>query len=260
MPQLNRDTRHAVSFALNGKQAQGHAEPRMLLSDFLVHELGLTSVHVGCEHGVCGACTVRVDGAVSRACLTFAVQVDGRRVDTVESLSPESGGLNDLQQSFRRNHGLQCGYCTPGILMSLSRLSGREPEAERGRAARHAERPSLPLHRLCQHRPRGDGACRQRAIEPGGGGRDRRSAADRDRGSGGLSQRRPPSARRAGGAADLRRARRPGVDPGRYRDPDRAASTATRPIPQPVPRPLVQRHRNRRHPGGAAACGAAPGR
>ncbi len=127
MPQLNRDSRHAVSFTLNGKAAGGHAEPRTLLSDFLVHELGLSSVHVGCEHGVCGACTVRIDGEVSRACLTFAVQVDGRRVDTVESLAPADGGLNDLQQSFHRNHGLQCGYCTPGILMSLSAYLEENP-------------------------------------------------------------------------------------------------------------------------------------
>ena len=128
MPQLNRDTRHAVSFTLNGKQARGHAEPRMLLSDFLVHELGLTSVHVGCEHGVCGACTVRVDGVVGRACLTFAVQVDGKKVDTVESLTPEEGGLNELQQSFRKHHGLQCGYCTPGILMSLAAYLEENPK------------------------------------------------------------------------------------------------------------------------------------
>ena len=130
MPQLSRDTRHAVSFTLNGKAAAGHAEPRMLLSDFLAHELGSTSMHVGCEHGVCGACTVRVDGVVSRACLTFAVQVDGKRVDTVESLTPEEGGLNELQKSFRKNHGLQCGYCTPGILMSLSAYLEENPKPD----------------------------------------------------------------------------------------------------------------------------------
>ena len=119
MPKLGRGARHEVSLTLNGRRTAGHAEPRMLLSDFLVHELGLTSVHVGCEHGVCGACTVRIDGRVARACLTLAVQADGKRVDTAEGLASAEGELNDLQLAFRRHHGLQCGYCTPGILMSL---------------------------------------------------------------------------------------------------------------------------------------------
>ena len=119
MPRLNRDGRYPVSLTLNGKAASGYAEPRMLLSDFLLDQLGLTSVHVGCEHGVCGACTVRIDGQVSRACLTLAVQVEGARVETAESLASGDGELSDLQKAFRKHHGLQCGYCTPGILMSL---------------------------------------------------------------------------------------------------------------------------------------------
>ena len=118
MKRLGAEGRRRVSLTLNGREAAGWAEPRMLLSDFLRHELGATGTHVGCEHGVCGACTVRLDGAPVRTCLTLAVQADGRRVDTVEGLAPE-GELNDLQKAFRRHHALQCGFCTPGILMSL---------------------------------------------------------------------------------------------------------------------------------------------
>jgi len=120
MPQLNSDGRRSVSFILNGKPVTGYAEPRMLLTDFLRQELGQTEVHVGCEHGVCGACTVRMDGNPARACLTFAVQAEGHRIDTVRSLADTEGTLNDLQLAFRRHHALQCGYCTPGILMSVT--------------------------------------------------------------------------------------------------------------------------------------------
>lgn len=120
MPQLNSDGRRSVSFILNGKPVIGYAEPRMLLTDFLRQELGQTEVHVGCEHGVCGACTIRMDGKPARACLTFAVQAEGHRIDTVRSLADTEGTLNDLQLAFRRHHALQCGYCTPGILMSVT--------------------------------------------------------------------------------------------------------------------------------------------
>jgi 2-furoyl-CoA dehydrogenase 2Fe-2S iron sulfur subunit len=102
------------------------AEPRMLLSDFLRHVLGATGTHVGCEHGVCGACTIRLDGEAVRACLTLAVQADGRRVDTVEGLARE-GKLNDLQTAFRKHHVLQCGFCTAGILMSLDHFLEVQP-------------------------------------------------------------------------------------------------------------------------------------
>ncbi len=127
MPKLDRGARHPVAFTVNGQHITGDSEPRMLLSDFLVHELGLTSVHVGCEHGVCGACTVRIDGRVARACLTLAVQADGKRVETAEGLASTEGELSDLQLAFRRHHGLQCGYCTPGILMSLSAYLEEDP-------------------------------------------------------------------------------------------------------------------------------------
>ncbi len=119
MPQLNQETKHKISFTLNDKEVSGYTEPRTLLSDFLRQEMALMGVHVSCEHGVCGSCTVQIDGKAVRSCLTFAVQVEGRAVDTVESLADEHGEMSDLQIAFRKHHGLQCGYCTPGILMSV---------------------------------------------------------------------------------------------------------------------------------------------
>jgi 2-furoyl-CoA dehydrogenase 2Fe-2S iron sulfur subunit len=119
MSRLSHETRHRVSFTLNGRPVEADAEPRMLLTDFLRHELGQTGTHVGCEHGVCGACTIEIDGMLARACLTLAVQADGATVRTVEGLAPEPGRLSVLQEAFRRHHALQCGFCTAGILMSL---------------------------------------------------------------------------------------------------------------------------------------------
>jgi aerobic-type carbon monoxide dehydrogenase small subunit (CoxS/CutS family) len=109
---------------VNGRRVREAVEPRLLLTDFLRHGLGLTGTHVGCEHGVCGACTVLVEGLAVRGCCLLAVQVDGRTVETVESLASD-GRLNDLQESFRRHHALQCGFCTPGILMAATYLLGR---------------------------------------------------------------------------------------------------------------------------------------
>jgi 2-furoyl-CoA dehydrogenase 2Fe-2S iron sulfur subunit len=119
MPRLNAGETHRVAFTLNGHRAEGDAEPRMLLTDFLRHELGFTGTHVGCEHGVCGACTIEIDGVSARACLTLAVQVNGANIRTVEALAPAPGRLSVLQEALRRHHALQCGFCTPGILMSL---------------------------------------------------------------------------------------------------------------------------------------------
>lgn len=119
MPRLSAEQRHRVRFTLNGRAVEAEAEPRMLLTDFIRHELGMTGTHVGCEHGVCGACTVEIDGAPARACLTLAVQADGASIRTVEALAPEPGRLSVLQEAFRRHHALQCGFCTAGILMSL---------------------------------------------------------------------------------------------------------------------------------------------
>ena len=126
MPKLSADTRHRITVTLNGRAAVGLAEPRLLLSDFLRHALGATGVHVGCEHGVCGACTVRIDGEPARSCLILAVQADGSTIETVEGLAAGET-LSELQAAFRRHHALQCGYCTPGILISLQDLLDREP-------------------------------------------------------------------------------------------------------------------------------------
>lgn len=109
----------SIHVTVNEKEYRRSVEPRMLLSDFLRHELGLTGTHVGCEHGVCGACTVLFDGESARSCLMFAVQADGHRITTVEGLAKSTDQLHPIQQSFWEAHGLQCGYCTPGILMTL---------------------------------------------------------------------------------------------------------------------------------------------
>jgi carbon-monoxide dehydrogenase small subunit len=118
---------HRISITVNGTPHTREVEARLLLTDFLRHELGLTGTHVGCEHGVCGACTIRLDGVPARACLIFAVQAEGHEVATVEGLAPAPGALSPLQQAFRDAHALQCGYCTPGILMTLSAFLEEHP-------------------------------------------------------------------------------------------------------------------------------------
>jgi 2-furoyl-CoA dehydrogenase 2Fe-2S iron sulfur subunit len=127
MRRVNRDQKTRISLTLNGRKVSGEAEPRMLLSDFLRQVFGATGTHVGCEHGVCGCCTVLIDDVAQRSCLTLAVQVEGRAVRTVESLAPD-GKLNRLQQAFQNNHALQCGFCTPGILMSFTDYLARNPK------------------------------------------------------------------------------------------------------------------------------------
>jgi len=127
MRRLDRDQRSRVSLTLNGRAVSADAEPRMLLSDFLRQSLGATGTHVGCEHGVCGCCTVMIDGTAVRSCLTLAVQVEGREVRTVESLAAADGTLNALQTAFQKHHALQCGFCTPGILMSFTDYLQRNP-------------------------------------------------------------------------------------------------------------------------------------
>jgi aerobic-type carbon monoxide dehydrogenase small subunit (CoxS/CutS family) len=108
-----------VSIEINGKTYERTIEPRLLLSDFIRHEAGLTGTHVGCEHGVCGACTVQLDGEPVRSCLMLAVQAQGHSLRTVEALAGPNGELNLLQQAFHESHALQCGFCTPGFLMTL---------------------------------------------------------------------------------------------------------------------------------------------
>jgi aerobic-type carbon monoxide dehydrogenase small subunit (CoxS/CutS family) len=118
----------AISVTVNGMLGRHTVEPRLLLADFLRHTLGLTGTHVGCEHGVCGACTVLLDGDSVRSCLMFAVQADGCSIETVESLG-RVGGLNPLQKAFHEHHGLQCGFCTPGMLMTATDLLRKYPLA-----------------------------------------------------------------------------------------------------------------------------------
>jgi aerobic-type carbon monoxide dehydrogenase small subunit (CoxS/CutS family) len=110
---------HEITVTVNGTPYRRRIEGRMLLSDFLRHELLLAGTHVGCEHGVCGACTVIFDDVAARSCLMFAVQADGHTIMTVEGLAPDSEHLHPLQEAMRECHGLQCGYCTPGILMTM---------------------------------------------------------------------------------------------------------------------------------------------
>lgn len=117
-----------VSLTVNGESVSEAVEPRMLLADFLRELLGLTGTHVGCEHGVCGACTVLIDGDSVRSCLTFAVQAEGASVETVESLGTVEH-MNDLQEAFREHHALQCGFCTPGMLMTATDALRKHPLA-----------------------------------------------------------------------------------------------------------------------------------
>ncbi len=119
MIRLSGDRKHLVRLNVNGRAQEGYAEPRMLLADFIRHELGLYGTHVGCEHGVCGACTVLIDGVPSRSCTQYAVQAAGASIETVESLA-DGETLSALQAAFRSNHALQCGFCTAGILMSAT--------------------------------------------------------------------------------------------------------------------------------------------
>ena len=116
-----------VNTTVNGTRHERAVEARMLLSDFIRHELGLTGTHVGCEHGVCGACTILVDGLPVRACLLFAPQANGCTLETVESLSTDPKHLHPLQEAFRDAHGLQCGFCTPGILMTMKAFLAEHP-------------------------------------------------------------------------------------------------------------------------------------
>jgi aerobic-type carbon monoxide dehydrogenase small subunit (CoxS/CutS family) len=120
----------AIEVSVNGVRRREWVPPRLLLSDFLRRRLGLTGTHVGCEHGVCGACTVRVGGRPARACLMFAVQADGLEIETVEGLAG-AGELSPLQRAFHEAHALQCGFCTPGILIAANDLLERDPHATR---------------------------------------------------------------------------------------------------------------------------------
>src|SRR6201997_283381 len=119
--------RHEIALSVNGKSYRRVVESRLLLSDFLRHELMLAGTHVGCEHGVCGACTIQLGGAPVRSCLMLAVQADGAELTTVEGLAPGPDRLHPIQEAFRLEHGLQCGFCTPGILMTMTAFLHEHP-------------------------------------------------------------------------------------------------------------------------------------
>jgi aerobic carbon-monoxide dehydrogenase small subunit len=119
---------HQVQATVNGREVTAMVEPRLTLADFLRDKLRLTGTHLGCEHGVCGACTVLVDGAAIRSCLAFAIQMQGCSITTVEGLTPDSGELTDVQAAFRAEHGLQCGFCTPGFVVSATALLAERPD------------------------------------------------------------------------------------------------------------------------------------
>ena len=124
------DPQVPVMMTVNGEPVEREVSPRMLLSDFIRHELGLTGTHVGCEHGVCGCCTVIIDGRAGRSCLAFAVQADGADIRTIESVAAADGTLHPVQQAFRECHGLQCGYCTPGFVMSIVDYLEDDPDPD----------------------------------------------------------------------------------------------------------------------------------
>jgi len=121
---------HELEVTVNGRPVTDMVEPRMTLADFLRDRLRLTGTHLGCEHGVCGACTVLADGAAIRSCLVFAVQMRGAAITTVEGLTPDGGGLSDVQEAFRAEHGLQCGFCTPGFVVSVTAFLAEHPDPD----------------------------------------------------------------------------------------------------------------------------------
>ena len=118
---------HQITVVVNGTRHECNVDGRVSLADFLRQDLRLTGTHVGCEHGVCGACTVLVDDISVRSCLMLAVQADGRRIETIESIAAPEGGLHPVQEALSRHHGLQCGYCTPGVVMTLLELGRENP-------------------------------------------------------------------------------------------------------------------------------------
>ena len=141
-----------IRLSINGREYTGEVEPRKLLTDFLRDDLGLTGTHVGCEHGVCGACTILLNGEPVRSCLLFAVQANGADLKTVEGIAPNATELHPLQEKFWELHGLQCGFCTPGILLTAQALLKEIPNPERSGDSRMAQRQPVPLHRLSKYR------------------------------------------------------------------------------------------------------------
>ena len=143
----------AVSMTVNGKAVTGDVEARTLLVQFLRENLRLTGTHVGCDTSQCGACVVHIDGIATKSCTTLALQCEGAKVTTIEGLAEPNGPLHPMQEAFREHHGLQCGYCTPGMIMSALDIVRRTRQrSRRTHHPRAARRQYLPLHRLPQHR------------------------------------------------------------------------------------------------------------
>ena len=148
-----------ITLRINGRDHAIAVEPRKTLVDAIREDCGQTGTHIGCEHGVCGACTVIVGGEAVRSCLMFAVQANGKPIRTVEGLA-DGKTLHPLQRAFMAHHGLQCGFCTPGFLMLAAHTLEKEPEHRRRGPARRAVVEPLPLHRLHEHRGSGEGRSR----------------------------------------------------------------------------------------------------
>ena len=119
---------HAIQFTVNGQSHSGSSEARKTLADYLREDCGLTGTHLGCEHGVCGACTILLDGEAVRSCLLFAVQADGAEITTIEGIGPADGSLGPVQEAFRQAHGLQCGFCTPGFVVTVHAFLQENPD------------------------------------------------------------------------------------------------------------------------------------
>ena len=157
----------AVSMTVNGKAVTGEVEARTLLVQFLRENLRLTGTHVGCDTSQCGACVVHVDGIAAKSCTLLALQCEGAKITTIEGLAEPNGPLHPMQEAFRENHGLQCGYCTPGMIMTALDIVRRHGnDLDRTHHPRAARRQHLPLHRLSQHR-QGDRGRRQGDAKSG---------------------------------------------------------------------------------------------
>ena len=148
-----------IEVHVNGSPRRHSVPPRLTLADYLRVDCGLTGTHLGCEHGVCGACTVLLDGEAVRACLVFAVQADGAEVTTIEAMASDDGTLSPIQAAFRDHHGLQCGFCTPGFIVIGDGVPGGKPVADRRRDPGSTVREHLPMHRISGHHHGSEG-CR----------------------------------------------------------------------------------------------------
>ena len=156
------ERQYVVTLEVNGARRTASVEARKLLVHFLRDDLGLTGTHVGCDTSQCGACTVDIDGQAVKSCTVLAVMADGSSITTIEGLAPGDGTLHPIQAAFHEHHALQCGFCTPGMIMAVRQLLARNPHPSGERNPSRPRRQHLPLHRLPQHR-----ACR-RIPQPGG--------------------------------------------------------------------------------------------